>query len=204
MSRKAPTSARKTDPRVLRTQDALGEALIKLMHEKPFKDITVQDVLDLSHVSRSTFYMHYRDKDDLFLSEVDHFFEMMATLLAQRGENSNRIVPVRELFAHISEVGEFYAAMTAAGKINDVLESAQGHFARAIEQRLAGQQQPERAVAAAQRAALAHALAGAMLSLLTWWIDHRMPMSPAEMDDLYHQMVWSGAGAPADRTREVC
>jgi AcrR family transcriptional regulator len=199
MSRKASTSARKTDPRVLRTQDLLGDALVKLMHEKPFKDITVQDVLDLSHISRSTFYTHYRDKDDLFLSEVDRFFEMMATLLARHGDTSHRVVPVRELFAHISEVSEFYAAMIAAGKINDVLESAQGHFARAIEQRLAGQQ-PARAVAPAQRAALAHALAGAMLSLLTWWVDHRMPMSPAEMDDLYHQMVWSGAGAPAART----
>jgi AcrR family transcriptional regulator len=200
MHMKASVSARKPDPRVRRTQDALGDALVKLMHEKPFKDITVQDVLDLSHVSRSTFYMHYRDKDDLFLSEVDDFFEMMASLLSRRGEISNRVAPVRELFEHIAEVSEFYAAMIAAGKIDDVLESAQGHFARAIEQRLAGQSS-ERASASTQRAALGHALAGAMLSLLSWWIDHRMPMSPAEMDDLYHQIVWSGAGAPADRTR---
>lgn len=203
MSTKASMSARKTDPRVRRTQDALGDALIKLMHEKPFKEITVQDVLDISHVSRSTFYTHYRDKDDLFLSEVDDFFEMMASLLARRGETSNRVAPVRELFAHIAEVGEFYAAMIAAGKINDVLESAQGHFARAIEQRLAGQQS-ERINSSPPRAALAHALAGAMLSLLTWWIDHRMPISPAEMDDLYHKMVWSGAGASVDPKRDAC
>lgn len=192
MSRKASTPARKIDTRVRRTQDSLGDALVKLMHEKPFKDITVQDVLDLAHVSRSTFYAHYSDKDDLFLSDVDDFFEHMATLLARRGETSNRIAPVRELFAHIAEQSEFYAALIAAGKISDVLESAQGHFARAIEQRLA-LLAPERVDSYAPPAALAHALSGAMLSLLTWWIDHRMPVSAAQMDDFYHQMVWHGA-----------
>jgi AcrR family transcriptional regulator len=54
-------SKKKTDARVRRTRDALGDALIALMQEKPFDTITVQDVLDRAHVSRSTFYSHYSD-----------------------------------------------------------------------------------------------------------------------------------------------
>ena len=46
---------KKTDARVKRTRDALGDALIALMQEKPFETITVQEVLDRAHVSRSTF-----------------------------------------------------------------------------------------------------------------------------------------------------
>src|SRR5580700_5991169 len=65
----APAAARKTDRRVRRTRDALGDALMKLMHEKPFRDIKVQHVLDRAGVGRSTFYTHFRDKDDLFLSD---------------------------------------------------------------------------------------------------------------------------------------
>ena len=41
-----------------------------LIQEKPFKTITVQRILDRAHIGRSTFYVHYRDKDDLFLSDL--------------------------------------------------------------------------------------------------------------------------------------
>jgi len=191
MSKKAPASKRKIDPRAQRTQHLLGDALVELMHEKPFNAITVQNVIDRAHVGRSTFYSHFRDKDDLFLSDAEEFFEAMATLISRRGEASNRVAPVREMFAHLAEASEFYAALIRAGKVHDVMELAQGHFARGIEQRLA-ELSPAHAIASASRAALAQALAGALLSLLTWWIDHGMPAPPEQMDDIYHRMVWSG------------
>jgi AcrR family transcriptional regulator len=193
MSQKASAPKRKMDRRVRRTRDALGDALVDLMHEKPFSAITVQHVLDRAKVGRSTFYTHYRDKEDLFLSDVEDFFEGMANLLSRRGEDSNRIAPVREFFAHVAEWKEFHAALVASGKVRDVMELGHGYFARAIEQRLS-EVQPLRIPF---RTAMAHALAGALLSLLSWWIDRGMPASPHEMDDMYHHMVWSGVSAQA-------
>src|SRR5207248_7071937 len=61
---------RKTDRRILRTRDALGDALVALMREKSFHQITVQQVLDRARIGRSTFYAHYRDTDDLFVGDV--------------------------------------------------------------------------------------------------------------------------------------
>ena len=39
---------------------------------------------------------------------------------------------------------------------------------------------------------MGQAFAGSLISLLTWWINRNMPESPAEMDTLYHGLVWSG------------
>ena len=39
-------SRQKMDARVRRTRDALGDALVALIQEKPFDTITVQNVLD--------------------------------------------------------------------------------------------------------------------------------------------------------------
>lgn len=189
-----PGKPRKTGRRVRHTRNLLGDAMVELIREKPFAEITVQQVLDRAGVSRSTFYTHYSDKNDLFLGDVDDFFEMMATDLMRRGEVSNRVAPVRELFAHIAQVRDFYAALVASGKIHDTMELGQGHFARAIEQRLSTLS-PTSKVLSTQRGAMAYTLAGALLSLLSWWIDHGMKTSPAEMDDLYHRMVWSGVRA---------
>src|ERR1700680_857199 len=74
---------RKIDGRIRRTRDHLGDALMKLALEKPFDKITVQNVLDRAGISRSTFYVHYNDKDDLFMSDLDEFFEGMATMLSR-------------------------------------------------------------------------------------------------------------------------
>lgn len=192
-----PQPKQKIDRRVQRTRDRLGDALIELMQEKSFDAITVQEVLDRASVGRSTFYAHYRDKLDLFLSDLDEFLEAMSTMLARAGDTSERVAPVRELFAHIAEGRRLYNALVESGRMHDFMELAQGHFARGIEQRLAVLPRPHQ-VAPAHRAAVAHALAGSLLSLLTWWMARAAPAPPAQMDELYHRLVWSGVNASAD------
>ncbi len=89
MSRKSVSiSPKKTDRRVLRTRDALGDALVALMHEKPFDEITVQHVLDRVKFGGTTFYTHFVGKEDLFLSDVEDFFQMMSCHLSHKKEPS--------------------------------------------------------------------------------------------------------------------
>ena len=56
---------RSTDRRVLRTRAVLRDALITLVGESGWDAITVQDICDRAKVGRSTFYMHFADKEDL-------------------------------------------------------------------------------------------------------------------------------------------
>lgn len=185
---------RSVDRRVTRTRNALGDALIELMQEKPFEDVTVQQVLERAGVSRSTFYQHYSGKDDLFMSDVEEFFGMMASLLERKKERSNRVVPVAEMLAHFGEMGEFLRALHESGKLHDVMEMGRGLFARGIERRLVNLSSG-RAISGNKRAALAEALAGGFIALASWWIDRGKGITPAEMDALYHHMVWHGASA---------
>jgi AcrR family transcriptional regulator len=154
----------------------------------------VQEVLDRAGVSRTTFYSHYRDKDDLFMSDVDEFLEGAAASLTRRGEASDRVAPVEEFFAHVAEARKLYNALLASDRLDDFMNLARAHFARGIERHLADCGRA-RGIDTASRAALSHALAGAVLSLLSWWIDRGMKVPPSEMDDLFHRMVWSGVAA---------
>ena len=129
--------SRKIDSRVKHTRDALSDGLLALVQGKPFESITVQEILDRAGIGRSTFYSHYRDKDDLFLSDLEEFMELMSTQLLRRAEKSNRVAPVREMFRHVAGMRSLHRALMAADKFTDVLELGQGHFARAIDRRLA-------------------------------------------------------------------
>lgn len=184
---------KKTDARVRRTRDALGDALVALMQEKPFEAITVQDVLDRAKVGRSTFYSHYSDKDDLLMSDAEEFFESISMILSVSGDKSDRVFPVREFFSHIIEAKQFLDALISSGKFHDNMELARGQFARGIERRLS-EIPRARSIPADERPAIAFAHAGALLALLAWWIDRGMKRPPAEMDQLFHRMVWQGVG----------
>ncbi len=56
------------DRRIQKTQRLLREALASLIREKPYNSIVVKQILDHANVGRSTFYTHFRDKDDLLVS----------------------------------------------------------------------------------------------------------------------------------------
>jgi len=184
-------SKKKTDARVRRTRDALGDALIALMQEKPFDTITVQEVLDRAHVSRSTFYTHYSDKDDLLMSDAEEFFEAISMALSAHGDKSERVFPVKEFFSHLADVQPFFKALVKSGKFQENMELARGHFARGIERRLS-ELPRSKTIPANELPAIAFTHAGALLSLLTWWLDRGMREPPAEMDELFHRMVWNG------------
>jgi len=154
-------------------------------------------VLDRAGVGRSTFYLHYSDKDDLLMSDAEEFFEAISLALSTRRDRSDRVVPVREFFAHVAQMRKFFDSLVASGKISDTLELGRGHFARGIERRLAELPRGS-GIPPEHRPIMAFALAGTMLSLLQWWLDRGMRESPAHMDDIFHQLVWSGVGSTAD------
>jgi AcrR family transcriptional regulator len=204
MSRNARTNARQDVPpgkarhrrtsgdlRTRRTRQRLGTALVELIWEKPINEITIQEVLDRADVGRSTFYLHYRDKNDLLLSQLEMFLEVMSTWLIARKEQSLRIVPVAEMFEHIGGQNRMYRALSDAGRLNDFFDLAQGYFARGIAQRLRESRRLPN-LSRFELSAHATALAGSLLSLLRWWIDHGAKQSPQAMDELFHRMVWSG------------
>src|SRR5690349_11098082 len=91
--KKMQTSERRSgsDQRVRRTHQRLGLALLTLVQDRPIDDVSVQDVLDLASVGRSTFCLHFRGKDDLLLSQFELFLGMMSTRLSACRENSRRL-----------------------------------------------------------------------------------------------------------------
>ncbi|MFI9534781.1 TetR/AcrR family transcriptional regulator [Nocardia fusca] len=83
------------DRRVRKTRSALHRALIELMMERPYDRITVSDVIARADVGRSTFYAHYRDKDELLVvSCADHLRAEIA-----RSPDRGRWAPLRVMVA---------------------------------------------------------------------------------------------------------
>ena len=69
------------DPRVRRTRQLLHDAFVRLLANRSFTEISVQDVTEAATLNRATFYAHYPDKYALLQSTTASRF---AELLEKR------------------------------------------------------------------------------------------------------------------------
>ena len=190
--RKPPPAPSKGDPRSHRSRVALGNALVALMLEREFDDISVQQVLDRAKVGRATFYAHFRNKHDLLLSDAERFLEYLEEYFMRNAAGSRRVAPVAELFAHVAEYDAFQRALARSGLRETVYDLVAGHLARLIERRVAAFV-PESQRGSLSLAVTSRVYAGALVELLRWWLDRPAGRPSARrMDEQFHEIVWGG------------
>lgn len=78
------------NPQYIRTDKAIKQALITLLKNKPFEKITIQDILDETPVTRSTFYKHFHDKYEIAEKMQQEFFDSLITIRKEIYENPNQ------------------------------------------------------------------------------------------------------------------
>src|SRR3990172_850885 len=107
------TRSPKTDRRVSRTRHALREALLSLMEEQDYNAITVEEITARADLGRTTFYLHYRDKEDLLLEEladlVHELTEQIARIsISQWQEHKLPQPPILMIFQHVAANEKMY------------------------------------------------------------------------------------------------
>jgi len=176
------------DRRIQKTQRALREALTSLIGEKPYDDIAVKEILDRSNVGRSTFYMHFRDKDELLLSGIH---DIIGTVQAPNHSGKG----YEEILWFSLRIFEYHYQHRHVGR--DKI----GVRGRAIlheHLRLVLADVISEAVKKDFRAARKHQIAHDLLAgyvastfvlVLNWWVDRRMPMSPKQIYGVFRALV---------------
>lgn len=91
----------KTDPRVVKTRNSLRKALVYLMRREKIEDISVQKITETANITRGTFYLHYKDKQDFIQSAMkevlDDFFGLVMVDIDDRRLTKKRMVQVFSL-----------------------------------------------------------------------------------------------------------
>jgi AcrR family transcriptional regulator len=194
-SAKRPTA--RDDLRVRRSKRALGAALVELMVAEEFDAITVGHVIEKAKVGRTTFYAHFRNTNDLLLSDAERFFAMLESYFESPGVAGRRVAPVAELLSHMREMREFVRAVTRAGKSETLFDLFAGLLAKLIARRIATLV-PDTSTLSVPVPVASRMYAGALVELVRWSLDRDESHSPAWVDARYHEVVWLGlTGAKA-------
>lgn len=183
------TTSSSHDPRPRRSSRALASALVDLLHERHFDDITVQDILDRAGVGRATFYGHFRNKEDVLFSSYDGLFAHLEAVLGRDPPQRHRVLPVKEFLEHIGEYEKLVASLRASGKLDALLAVAVDHFARMIDRRIAKWRGAAGGKANAVSSLTGRMLASAFLEMMRWSADHPGRTTAAQLDDSFHDFA---------------
>ncbi len=189
MQKFMPIPGATDDSRAVRTRDALASALIALMHEKGFDDISVQEICERAQVGRSTFYAHFQDRDELFIRHTVVFGRTLGERLTWDEARGSYCFPVRWLFAHVRQMKPVFDSLTRARKTAFIMKVWQNNIAEVFVQRVAAVRRAGATAVTVPAAALAEQLAGTLVTLMVWWMDHHYPLAEHEMERHFQHLI---------------
>jgi AcrR family transcriptional regulator len=179
----------KTDRRVQRTRELLQQALIELIGEQGYDAITIQEIVDRANVGRTTFYVHYRSKDDLFMRCHDAIasgFHRLHSL--SRDDLLSLQAPLETIstYRHLLNARAMLYPIFQSSDSILILRRIRDRSAQHIEVSLRG------AFAEADSIipfdVLANYLAGAQIALVQWWLEKRQSHSPETLAQTFHRL----------------
>jgi AcrR family transcriptional regulator len=183
-----------TDRRVRRTRELLRSAFVSLIHEKGYDRVTVQDILDRADVGRSTFYAHYRDKEDLLRSG---FEDVHAALAAEKdaaerraGRETPFLQPLLAVFQHVEAYRQFWGPTSRTGGHDPVVRILQEGTDELVHAHFRSQF-PDAPNELEIDAAMQF-VANACMGLLMWWLDNDIPWSAEEAHATFQRLATQG------------
>jgi AcrR family transcriptional regulator len=157
--------------------------------------MTVEEIAERADVGRTTFYMHYRDKADLFVDSISYISEELqervAPLVFSR-EGTIEETPVRMIFEHAAENADLYQVILCGagdGQGLSQLRQDLARYARYVFEAEAVQQDLSPSVPIEL---ITYHFVGALVSLVQWWLENGRPYSPREMTRMLRQLTNQG------------
>jgi AcrR family transcriptional regulator len=179
------------DRRVRRTKNLLHRALATLIHEKPYEDIVVKEILARADVGRSTFYTHFRDKEELLSSGLRDVLN--ADVVASGSEPSHRTDDVlgfsRILLEHVAQFQRESPAPRTGTRFVGLHERLRPVLVEIVSEELKRHPQHGLTRTSIPRDLLAAHVVETFLLVLSWWVEHEDEYTAAEADAFFRSLV---------------
>jgi AcrR family transcriptional regulator len=181
----------KVDRRVRRTKQLLRSALLALITEKGYARVTVQDIIDRADVGRSTFYTHFRDKEELLV----YGLEELRSAFPPEPHASDPGQPERPapshtlaVFEHFANYRDVWKAMAGRRGADTFTQYLHGFISELLRDQVHARA-PD-GPTQVPLDALVEFAASTMIGLgMRWWLGNDLPHTPREVDQIYRRLT---------------
>lgn len=179
-----------TDLRVRRTRKWLQEALLSLMLEKPFTRISIAEITDQAQVSRPTFYLHYRNKEEVLEDYLDSMYKNFMDDMQPYLDSIIQGKMAVKFFEQIADQAVFLRSLIDSEVSNLVMNKLHKYCYDVIKQSL--DQAPYPSIEGTIWDYVIASIAGSVYAMSIRWLQMDMPHTPKEMGNLTMQLIRPG------------
>jgi AcrR family transcriptional regulator len=175
-------SASKSDPRAIRSSQALTDAFLKLLEAKPLQQISVRDIVAVAGVGYTTFFRHHASKEELLdhvaADQIRRLFDLAMPDLDAYDVHSGSMA----LFAYVDAHRALWSTLLTGGAAGTIREE----FRRLAGGVAASQGRPHSWLPADAGAVL---IVGGTLDLLGWWLRQTRPLPIERIVEIHESVV---------------
>jgi len=199
----------KPDRRVQRTRQALRNALLELIKEKGYDSISVEDITQRANLGRATFYLHFKDKEDLLVEEFSEMANERARIISEipfsawlpdleitsPKSESKPAPPLLMVFQRVANHSDLYRILLKNEKSDRIFERIRKIITQTITEFMQTKvkNDPLPILFEVPIDLLAAYFSGALLSCVDWWLEQETSYSPEEMTRMFQRLFFPGA-----------
>ena len=166
------------DRRITKTRKAIYQAFLQLLNQKDYEAITVQEIIDLADVGRSTFNSHYESKELL----LDELCQQLFHHLFERDEHLSPQDYLAHIFQHFKKNQDH---------VSSLLLSKNDYFIRQLRKELEHDVYPMLADELIQahpnipHSYLKHLVVSYFIETISWWLKNGKSYNEQEVVRFY-------------------
>jgi AcrR family transcriptional regulator len=183
-----------------RTRELLLDHMYRLALEKGYEGITVQQLLDSTGVARSTFYAHFRDKEDLIVAGYEAIGVPSTKVTEVDGDRRVLL----DVSAWLFSATERHAALTTAFFSGPGQNVILAHLENIliIQVREHYRKQGLYQIDQLRGEGAVRCFVGALVGLWLWWVRHDYPNPAREMTEIFDSLMNNGTWPPDNSVRQ--
>lgn len=182
------------DRRVRRTRRQLNEAMLSLLVERNYEDITIQGITERADLNRATFYHHFNHKDELLAAALEARFDELVASFGKLPTDSTILddrTPELLTFRHVAQHADLYKVLLSDRGMAYIIYRIIHYIAHFAETKWFTAI-PRHRKSNVPDELLAQHIAGSLFALLSWWVTNDLPYSAEEMAEIAHTLCTNG------------
>lgn len=188
---------KREDRRITRTRAALHLAMLELVKEKGYEAVTVEEITTRANLGRTTFYLHYKDKEELLLENLDQHLTALVDEITGRSliqwfrESKGNLI--KSIFETVKENSDVFSMITReqSNKVYDRFRSIiEKVVMKLINESPWAQSGIPRLTISIDY--IIDYFSGAMWASIVWWARNDFSQTPDEMAQNFRFLFFPG------------
>lgn len=182
------------DKRQQKTREAILHAFSHLLSQQSYNQITVAQIIEEAHVGRTTFYAHFKTKDDLLKELCEELFDhiigsaMDATHTHGLVNNDGKPESVfLHLLQHLQENDYNILGLLSGESSGIFLRYFKDSLNELIRIQVVEQERAHQAVVPEDF--LVNHISSSFVDMVFWWIKNGMKQTPLELDTYFRAVI---------------